>query len=316
MAAGLLTGISYGLIVWVWSGLHVNIVIINYLRAGAYFWQGLDPYVETLRFGASNQFKYSPLFAMAVAPLVALTPQVVLRIWVLSGAFIFWLGVMQWVRMARTPWWLLVALLVCTVELVTSLGIYQINALVIGVTLLGLAACREGRVATGGALLMLATNIKVFPVIFLLPCLRRGGWKYIIGAVVIGWVTFLLPAVVVGLKANIALHTSWFAQITHDTVGSGILDVRSAWERLGAPRLGWAALWLIGCTSVPLFGLAAAAKPKPTVRAPQGENARRTELSREYASSGKILVRGFVFSKTCELCSFPSSHHFRESCCT
>lgn len=259
LAVVVLTGLSYGLMTWAWSGLHVNSVIINYIRAGIYFGQGLDPYVETLRFGASNQFKYSPLFAMAVAPLRHVAPSAVLHLWVLSGAVVFWWGVVRWVPLTWRPWWgLTVALLACAVELTTSLGIYQINAVIVGLTLLGLAECRDGRGASGGALLMLATNLKVFPVIFLLAGVRRGGWQYLVGATATGLVSFLLPALVVGLQANLELHLSWLSQITHDTVGAGILDVSSALARVGAPRLGCVMWWAIFWTALLLFGLVAA----------------------------------------------------------
>src|SRR5262249_48539288 len=46
----------------------------------------------------------------------------------------------------------------------------------------------------------------------------------------------------------------------------------------------------------PLPGLAAAAKPKPTVRALRRGNTRRSRLSREEASLGKILIKHHVFS--------------------
>jgi hypothetical protein len=50
-----------------------------------------------------------------------------------------------------------------------------------------------------------------------------------------------------------------------------------------------------------MIGLAAALKPKPTVRAPWCENLKSNPLSREKVSSGKMLRRGYVFSKTSEL---------------
>ena len=50
-----------------------------------------------------------------------------------------------------------------------------------------------------------------------------------------------------------------------------------------------------------VFGLAAAAVRKPTVRVLRGERTRRGPLSREDLFSGKMLRRGYVFSKTSEL---------------
>ena len=61
-------------------------------------------------------------------------------------------------------------------------------------------------------------------------------------------------------------------------------------------------------------GLAASAKPKPTVRALWRENMRSSQLSRQEVSSGKMLRRGDVFSKTSELYALSSSPPFRKSC--
>src|SRR5882672_1950734 len=61
------------------------------------------------------------------------------------------------------------------------------------------------------------------------------------------------------------------------------------------------------------IGLAAATKPKPTVRAPREENVRHSQLSREQTSSGKFLIRDDLFSKTCGRHSLSLRHIFRES---
>src|SRR5262249_8855285 len=53
---------------------------------------------------------------------------------------------------------------------------------------------------------------------------------------------------------------------------------------------------------------------KPTISAVWRENTRSSQLSREEASSGKILVKDHVFSRGCKSCSRLSTHSFRESC--
>jgi len=62
-----------------------------------------------------------------------------------------------------------------------------------------------------------------------------------------------------------------------------------------------------------LDGLAAAAQPKPTVRASRWENTRSWKLSQEEASSGKILMKDRVFSTHCRSLSLPPRCSFRES---
>jgi hypothetical protein len=62
------------------------------------------------------------------------------------------------------------------------------------------------------------------------------------------------------------------------------------------------------------FGLAAAAKPKPTVRASRCENTSSGKLSQEDASSGKILMNDYVFSTRRKFWFLPPRRSFRESC--
>jgi hypothetical protein len=63
-----------------------------------------------------------------------------------------------------------------------------------------------------------------------------------------------------------------------------------------------------------VYGLAAAAKPKPTVRALWRGNTRSSQLSREDTSSGKIVMKDHVFSTRCTFWSLLPRHSFRESC--
>ena len=70
-------------------------------------------------------------------------------------------------------------------------------------------------------------------------------------------------------------------------------------------------LLCVWCLGLP--GLAAATKPKPTVRAPRWDNTRSNKLSQEKASSGKSLMQDHVFSTRCTFCSLPPRRSFRES---
>jgi hypothetical protein len=62
------------------------------------------------------------------------------------------------------------------------------------------------------------------------------------------------------------------------------------------------------------YGLAAAGKPKPTGRVPRRESTRSCQLSREEASSGKIVMKDHVFSMRCTFWALPPRRSFRESC--
>jgi len=224
------------------QGLGLNIVMRYYLMSGNYFMEGADPYKATEQFGAPNSFKYSPLFALlfgGMARLFGAAPLLLLGLWILGGVFLFAWGLRRWCDLAvPAPFYVVIAALAALLDLVLSTGAYQINAIVIGVMLLGLAEYRDGRCFPAGALLMLAANLKVYPVIFLAALLLRFRWKYWLGALAGGVVVFILPALHAGWAHNIDLHLSWARTVLHVTGDVRILDITAAFERAGFALLG------------------------------------------------------------------------------
>lgn len=244
-----------------------NVVLVNYLRGSAAFWHGIDPYAFSLRFGITNQFKYSPFFAMVLGIVKYLPPGFLDRLfvpaWITINAFVFWFGTLAWCSISPRRFYLwIVPLAACFVELDTSDGIRQINPLIAGLLFLGVALFQQDRQFLAGIVLALATNIKVFPVIFLLGLLPRARRWYVYGALLCGLLTYILPMMVVGPGRNWSDHLAWFRLVTHDTTGDGILDIESALGRLGLGGLGAALRLLIGASSLILFWAASFYAPR------------------------------------------------------
>ena len=234
--------------------LGLNAVMHTYYLGGLSFVQGLDPYQITLLNGPSNQFKYSPLFAVIMAELATGDQLMVASLWILAGIAAFSFGLSRWSDLiGKMPVYAAFSCVAALIDLTVSMASYQANALIIGFILLGLAEHRDGRFFTAGAILMLATNIKIYPVVFLLAAGLRFRSEYWMGALCAGIMAFALPAFVTSWDHNLEMHLSWFRVIVHDSVGSGVLDLVSAFQRLGLDSLGRVLRVIVLAVSVPLF---------------------------------------------------------------
>jgi hypothetical protein len=233
----------------------LNAVMYNYYLGGLSFMKGQDPYWVTALDGPSNQFKYSPFFAIIMAGMAKSEhPLEVIGFWVLTGMMIFSFGLSRWSDLARKmPFYMTFALLAALLDLIVSTSTYQANALVIGLILLGLAEYRDGRFFTAGAILMLATNIKVYPAIFLVSMALLFRPRYWIGALCAGVVAFFLPAVFTGWTHNLEMHLAWFRVVLGDSTGAGVLDLVSAFQRVGLSGLGQILRWFVLATALPFF---------------------------------------------------------------
>jgi hypothetical protein len=236
-------------------GLVFNVVMRNYYIGGLAFIRGLDPYTVTLANGLANQFKYSPLFGVLMAGMAKVTYQPsVIGFWVLFGMAAFSFGLSRWSDLIRKmPIYMIVALLAALLDLVVSMAAYQTNALIIGLILLGLAEYRDGRFFTAGAILLLATNFKVYPVIFLVSLALLFRPRYWIGALCAGIAALLLPAIFVGWAHNLEMHLAWFRVVFGDSTGAGVLDLLAAFQRVGLNDLGQILRWFVLVTTIPLF---------------------------------------------------------------
>ena len=228
------------------QSIGINIVLYNYYLGGHSFLKGLNPYEVTLQNGASNQFKYSPLFAViaggmarASDPLNSIGAIRIAGLWVLASTLMFSIGLGRWCDMSRrAPFYIIIALAAAITDLYLSTGVYQANAICIGLLLLGLAEYRDGRHLASGALLLLASNFKIYPAIFFIALLLQFKWRYWLGALCAGLLAFIIPAFFAGWTHNFNMHLAWVNLVFHDTGTYRILDMVSAFERVGMPILG------------------------------------------------------------------------------
>jgi hypothetical protein len=236
-------------------GLTFNVVMRNYCVGGVSFLNGQNPYEVTLQNGPSNQFKYSPFFAWIMAGVAKSGSQTaVLGLWALVGIAAFCFGLNRWGDLSKkVPFYVTIALLAALLDLVVSMAAYQVNALIIGLTLLGLAEYRDGRLLSAGAILSLAANLKVYPVVFLIALALFLKPRYWIGALSIGLATFLLPVVSVGWSHNLEMHLAWFRVVLGDSSGAGVMDLLSAFQRVGLSGFGQVLRWPVLVATIPLF---------------------------------------------------------------
>jgi hypothetical protein len=229
-----------------------NVVTDTYERAANHFWQGGNVYAAPD--GHGDWFKYSPLFAALYGVFTLLHEKAEALAWALVGISVFWAGVSRWFLFNRgSPPWMWVALALAAMELDISTRYQQVNALIVGVVLLGLGEAREARWDRAAAFLALGTNLKILPVVFAgllgFP-MRARYWAWFVGASAL---LLAVPALRLGWLANWNAHATWLNVITHDLQARGILDIGTVVGRLGWGDFGNALRWTILGTSVGLM---------------------------------------------------------------
>ncbi|MBY0369664.1 DUF2029 domain-containing protein, partial [bacterium] len=168
------------------------------------------------------------------------------EIWGLLNVFAFWAGISRWVSVRKSSYWLTwVALLFCAVELDISLRYQQINALLTGLILWGMADFRDGKAGKAAGWLALATNLKVVPALFALPLFAIGRKRYNTRFLLQSALFLVVPALVLGWSKNQQALESWYRAVTSDLGAAGILDLDSAMRRIGLPAIPGARLAIL-----------------------------------------------------------------------
>lgn len=217
----------------------INVVTETYRIGCLRFFEGTNPYAVPVPHG--DLFEYSPFFCLLYAPFAWLPAHWQALAWATFNAALFWAGVLSWVRVERTQLrWSLLAVALCSMELNISLLYQQINAFIIGFSLIALALLRGGHFFLAAFLLTMATNIKPIPAIFALPLLcfvDRSYWRGLLAGSVF---VLLLPALFVGLSANVTWHQNWLLAIQHtlQLVRPAQHDIGTFFARLDLPLLG------------------------------------------------------------------------------
>jgi len=234
-----------------------NVVLDIYYQAGNAFIDGLNPYDITLVRGPFGQFKNSPFFALLMAGMSKPESQMtVVRLWVLLGMSTCIIALNRWYRLSKKkPLYIAFAYCAALLDLIVSLSANQSNALIVGLALLGIAEYRDGRYFWSGVLLMLATNLKPYPIIFLFSLALLFRPNYWLGAIISGAILFVLPAFFVGWPQNIDTHLAWFRVLINDSNGIHIMDLVATLYRAKHSTLALILRWCLIVISTPLLFL-------------------------------------------------------------
>jgi hypothetical protein len=249
-----------------------NIVLNTYATGGSRFFEGLTPYILPQAGQPLDLFCYPPFAAMGFGALMRIATffsipqwQSTLYLWILLNAFFFWWGVSRWIDLRKRGAFALVALFAAFAELDTSIWYCQVNPLVAGVVLLGIAAYRDGKPERAAGWLALGTAIKVLPGLFALAlffrCHEGGRFRTRFRASFLAGLlaAFFLPALVVGVPRDLVFHREWLAIFFREAIDlGGRLDLGSALAHYGHPLLG--ALMRYGILVATLAGVIAGAR--------------------------------------------------------
>jgi len=181
--------------------------------------------------GSEGIFKYSPTFALLMAPFSGLPYWVGVVIWNLINSFCLFLGIKSLLHLSDKTKSLI--LLYAVVELTTSLQNAQSNALIVGLILCAFSLLERDRYAFSTLLIALTVYIKIFGLIaFALFLFYRAKGRFAVWSLI--WMTllFLSPLLVVDIDQLMSLYKSWFTLLTEDHASSYGLSV-----------LGWLKAW-------------------------------------------------------------------------
>lgn len=176
-------------------------------------------------------FKYSPAFALLVAPLAWLPDLPGLFLWNACNALVLLAGFSA--LPGLTPRARMYAFAFVLIELVTSLQSAQSNALIAGLIMLALVQLESRRVALATLFITLTVVIKLFGVVaFALLLLYPERWKG--AAWALAWIAIFtaLPLLVVDVSQLTLLYHSWYELLQHDHS-----------ESVGLSVSGWLVTW-------------------------------------------------------------------------
>jgi hypothetical protein len=176
-------------------------------------------------------FKYSPTFALLMAPFSALPYWTGVVIWNLLNSLCLFLGIKNLPHLSdRTKSFIL---LYAVIELTTSLQNAQSNALITGLILCAFSQLERDKYAFSALFIALTGYLKIFGLIaFLLiifyPAKRRFALWFAIWIILL----FLSPLLVIDNDQLVRLYNSWLTLLKADHASSYGLSV-----------LGWLKAW-------------------------------------------------------------------------
>lgn len=190
-------------------------------------------------------YKYSPTFALLMAPLALLPTLIGLALWNLLNVLFVLIGVSKLRRFSNNEKALL--LLFSLIEMVTSLQNEQSNGLLAGLIILGFALAEQRKLFWATFCIVVACYIKIlglaaFAIFLLYPEKIKAALYTVFWAALL----FILPLLVISWQGLMGQYESWGNMLANDhtTDGLSVMKLMQSW-------IGWEGnkLW------IQLFGI-------------------------------------------------------------
>ncbi len=175
-------------------------------------------------------YKYSPTFALIMAPIAVLPSILGLAVWNLLNVVLVLIGIrkLRFFNNKQKGW----ILLFCLVEMVTSLQNEQSNGLIAGLIILCFALVEEKKFLFATLCIALSCYVKIlglaaFSIFLLYPEKIKSAAYSVFWTIVL----FLLPLFVISWAELIAQYQSWGNMLSndHSTDGLSIMKVLESW---------------------------------------------------------------------------------------
>ena len=194
------------------------------------------------------QYKYLPVFALAMAPFALVSPAMATRAWFVLSVVLLCLFMRKSARSLpdrrlseQTLLWL-VALLTGKFW-VKELMLGQTNIL-LGLLLVGaLAAGQRERWRLAAVLVGLGTFVKPYAILFLPWLAVVGGLQAVFVVSTVLVVGLVVPATVYGWQGNVALLVDWYRTVTETTAPNLLVPENISLVSMWAKWLGPASAW-------------------------------------------------------------------------
>ncbi|MEP7169861.1 MAG: glycosyltransferase family 87 protein [Bacteroidota bacterium] len=178
-----------------------------------------------------DYFKYSPSFAVAMAPFTFLPHLPGLILWNVLNAFVLFFAIINLPEKNGSVkiyilWFILI-------ELMTALQNSQSNALMAGLLVLGFNKFEKGNVFLAALFVLLSAYIKIYgafaAIIFLF---YPGKIKFILSSIFLVLILTFIPLIFVSFDQLLFLYKSWYNIVIHDystDYGISLLGILHSW---------------------------------------------------------------------------------------
>jgi hypothetical protein len=193
-----------------------------------------------------DYYKYSPAFSLFFGAFAFLPDFLGLNLWNLLNALIFLLSIYYLPKIDNKPKGLI--LLMCLIELITSMQNSQSNGLVAGLLILSFGSLERENNLASALFIVLSVFIKLFGIIgFSLFLLYPKKWKLISYSLL--WIVILgiLPLIVIDFTNLKTVYTSWYHLLVNDhstSYGLSLIGIFHSWFGIEINKM---LVLIIGC---------------------------------------------------------------------